>query len=129
MKNWLGLALLVAYLLYLSGCAVLDLSSMENAVPLKPKQVEASLYIANSLRGDSVADTEIDHPHYPYYQTDDLPARAGIIGGLKVNIGLTPKCELMARYYPGHWDDDMDRDDNTSWDSNAGKLGLKYLYY
>jgi hypothetical protein len=113
-------------MLYLSGCAGLDLSSMETAVPLKPKKVDVAFYTANSFPLDTVGDTEVYHPNNPSYQTDNLSAGASMINGLKINIGLSPKCELMARYYQNSWSGGFLGEDIT-WKSRGCRLGVKYL--
>lgn len=94
-------------LLSLSACAVLDISTLDTALPLAPSKVQIVPYQALGLDLKSVIQDE---------DSDDDSARAAVDGlsGLKLNISVQPELDLQMRAYAG----------SQSW---GAKLGVKKL--
>ncbi len=93
------MCLVLLAVLYLSGCAVLDVSSMETAVPLSPGKFEVSNYVTNGLELPSaVVFDNIDGSESPSHDTVII-ATTSTVGGYKLNVGIKKNLELCARYY------------------------------
>jgi len=121
MKNVVnGCALLL--LLLLSGCACMDLSSQDSAVPISPQKVSAALIISNGVDVSGTYYTEGPDDLDP----DEL--NGGLMAGFKLAGGLAPKADLIFRTSAnsGHW---QMYAVHGKYDSNLYKLGLKYLVW
>ena len=95
-------------LLSLSACAVIDISTLDTALPVAPADFQISPYQALGLNLASVV--------YDEDSSDEYGASADLVSGIKTNISLNPELDLQARAYFG----------SNSW---GGKLGLKKLMY
>ena len=101
----LACALLI---LSLSACAVIDISTLDTALPVAPADFQLAAYQALGLNLASV--------FYDEDSSDEPGASADIVSGIKANISLNPELDLQARAYFS----------SNSW---GGKLGLKKLMY
>lgn len=95
-------------LLSLSACAVIDISTLDTALPVAPADFQISPYQALGLNLASV--------FYDEDSSDEYGASVDLVSGIKTNISLNPELDLQARAYFG----------SNSW---GGKLGLKKLMY
>lgn len=91
MKNVLILMLLVI----LSGCAVVDISTLDTAVPLPPKDFKIGIYESVGLDISSAVFNEYDGDD----QQDNLIGYAVV--GTDLALGLPDDMELGSRFYIG----------------------------
>jgi hypothetical protein len=96
---------LLAGMLFLASCAIMDISSQETAIPLEPKNVSVSLYEGMGIELTTLMDEE---------QDDGSGFLGWFVTGLKAGISLSPKVDLVGRVY-------------TAGSSTGGKLGVKTL--
>ncbi|MFA7026294.1 MAG: hypothetical protein WC176_10590 [Candidatus Cloacimonadaceae bacterium] len=95
-------------LLSLSACAVIDISTLDTALPVAPADFQIAPYQALGLDLRSVV--------YDEYSSDGRGASADLVSGIKTNISLNPELDLQARAY-------------SASDSWGGRIGLKKLVY
>ena len=95
-------------LLSLSACAVIDISTLDTALPVAPADFQIAPYQALGLDLRSVV--------YDEDSSDEYGASADIVSGIKTNISLNPELDLQARAY-------------SASDSWGGRIGLKKLVY
>lgn len=120
----LAMYLMLLLTLYLGGCAVLDVSSMETAVPLSPGKFELSNYVSRGLDlSSAVVLNDINNSQVPSHDANNS-AVGSSLAGYKLNIGVTKKLELGGRYY---WDGIGGSDFSTK--SSGYRLGAKYLLW
>ena len=97
----------------LTGCAVLDVASLEKAIPLAPKKVEVSLVRSEGLDLDSavLSPDELDeNGNTPV----DYKPDTGAVTGFQAALGLQNDMEIGTRFY-------------TASDNYGLKLFLKKL--
>ncbi|HOH98761.1 MAG TPA: hypothetical protein PL188_10720 [Candidatus Cloacimonadota bacterium] len=104
--------LLAMVLILMSACAVMDISNMDTAVPLRPdKSFDLAIYTGNGLDLSTAVNIEDD------IETEDDPFEATYpVAGYKLNIGINPKLDLTGRWFIG----------NMSW---GAKFGVKNLLW
>lgn len=95
-------------LLSLSACAVIDISTLDTALPVAPQEYQIAVFQALGLDLSSVV--------YDEDSSDEPGASADLVSGIKTNISLNPELDLQARAYYS----------SNSW---GGKLGLKKLIH
>lgn len=117
MKKFTGFAILAASVL-LSGCAVMDFSTMETAVPLSPKMVRMSVGVAN---GYDVSGLYYE-PGPEELEKDELHGWFMVQGGLA--FALNPKSDISFRasYTDGH-----SKNNDYDYKSLMMKMGVKHL--
>ncbi|MCK9308920.1 MAG: hypothetical protein PHH43_08165 [Candidatus Cloacimonetes bacterium] len=118
----------------MTGCAVMDLSTLETAMPIAPARVQASGYVATGLDLASAADTYQSHHNLPNDSNDEDGDFFSSLSGFKVGISVMPKIDLIARYYiSGDGLDENDLFPSYNYhheDKTTGlKLGCKALIY
>ena len=96
-------------LLGLSACAVLDLSTLDTAMPVAPAKVQVAPYQAIGLDMSSVVYDDDS------YDNDQRYASVDLASGFKANISLREDLDLQMRAYMG------------SGNSRGAKLGIKKL--
>ena len=94
--------------LSLSACAVIDISTLDTALPVAPETYQIAAYQALGLDLKSVV--------YDEDSSDEPGASADLVNGIKTNISLNPELDLQARAYYS----------SNSW---GGKFGLKKLIH
>jgi len=112
----------ILLLLLLSGCAFMDISSQDSAVPISPKKVSAALVLSTGVDVSGTYYTEGPEDLEP----DGL--NGGLMAGFKVAGGVAPKADVIfsTSANSGHW---RVNDSNGKYESNLYKLGLKYLVW
>jgi hypothetical protein len=102
--------LLVLWLLMLlSGCAVMDLSTLDTAVPVAPAKVQVAPYQAIGLDMSSVVYNDEAQDDDEHFASVDLAT------GIKANISVREDMDLQLRGYIG------------TGKSRGAKLGIKKL--
>ncbi|GAB1469032.1 hypothetical protein MASR2M64_18050 [Candidatus Cloacimonadota bacterium] len=118
----------------MTGCAVMDLSTLETAMPIAPARVQASGYVATGLDLATAVYSQQAYYGLPTNSHEDGTIFSGL-AGLKIGVSVSPKADLIARYYKtGHGLDIDDLFVNSSSlhyrDRTTGmKLGGKALIY
>lgn len=101
--------LVVLFLLALSACATLDISSLDTALPVAPAKAQIAPYQAIGL----------DMASAVYHDSDgtdeDRYASVDVASGIKANISLKPDLDLQLRGYIG------------TGNSRGFKLGVKKI--
>ena len=82
-------------LLNVSGCAMMDISTLDTAIPVAPADLQVAPYQAIGLDLSSAVYNEND--------ADDKDKYAGVdmASGIKANISLKPDLDLQVRAYTG----------------------------
>lgn len=98
----------------LSGCAVMDISMQDTAIPLAPKQVEFGVYNAIGLDLSSAIVIE-DSDHYDSdTDTESHRAMADAVAGIKGAVSIAPDTDIVGKMYIS----------SASW---GQKIGIKKL--
>jgi len=101
------LPLIVGLLLYLSGCAVIDTSTLDTAIPLKPGKIKVMTYAVSGVEQNSL----IFSPGLPEDDDNDRVAGSKMDLGIKLGVGVGDHVELDASA--------------LAFSSPLGKLALK----
>jgi hypothetical protein len=128
MKNLLLILIAVLLLMFLNACAVMDINSMDTAVPLKPGKIELSTY--NGVGLDLSSAVVIDEVGLGGFAShdSDKDAIAFSLAGVKVNVGILPKVEFSGRVYTGGTGEGISLWGYSNTQSTTGyKAGLKVL--
>lgn len=106
----------------LSGCAYMDLSSQDTAVPISPKKVSAAMILSTGM--------DVSGTYYTEGPEDLEPdgINGALMGGWKVAGGISPKADLIFNFSGagGHW---SSQNSNGKYESSLYKLGCKYLMW
>jgi hypothetical protein len=127
MRYWLAIIAALILLLLLNACAVMDINSMETAVPLKPGKAELSIYEGHGL--DISSAVVIDESSNSSFASHDVnkDAYTSLLSGVKANIGIVPKLEFSGRaYFSRLWNIEFLEYSNTQT-TKGYKAGLKVL--
>jgi len=101
--------LIVLFLLGLSACATLDISSLDTALPVAPAKAQIAPYQAIGLDLASAVYNDSNE------NDDDRYASVDVASGVKANISLKPDLDLQLRGYIG------------TGNSRGFKVGVKKL--
>lgn len=118
MKENMKLVVILIVLAALSGCAVMDISTLDTAVPIYPEIVNANFYMGSGIdysSGFFMTEEELEHvlehdEDYGHGLSQDF------INGCRVGVALNERFDLQARYY-------------QAGKCRGGKLGIKALVY
>ena len=120
----LAMYLMLLLTLYLGGCAVLDVSSMETAVPLSPGKIEISTYVTNGLELPSaVVLYNVPYSHSPSHDGNSNAVTTSV-AGYRINVGVGKNVELFGRRY-------ANEDSGDYWLTRCSgiRLGAKALLW
>lgn len=128
MRSWVAIIAVLIVLLLLNACAVMDINSMETAVPLKPGKVELSVYNGHGLDiSSAVVIDESSNSSFASHDTNK-DAYTSLLSGVKANIGILPKLEFSGRaYYSGLGNGITLLEYSNTQTTKGYKAGLKFL--
>lgn len=90
----------ISLTIFMTGCAVLDLSTLETAMPISPARVQVSTFVASGLDLRSAVVIEEFSGSYVSPSHDDiLDAIFTFTGGYKAGVSIIPKLDLIVEVY------------------------------
>lgn len=112
------LMLILIVLAALSGCAVMDMSTLDTAVPIYPEIANANVYMSVGVdysSGYFMTDAELTH-----VQEHDISYSGGLgmeyVWGARVGVAVNERFDLQGKYYEAN-------------NSLGAKIGIKALVH